>query len=248
MESNGNYDRWNQLRRHQCGCLVKARMIHLDSCQRFNPECTCPVTSAFLLSSACAHTVGMAKLCCAGVPNDGKLNWCTCYTIHDTDRCCHCLCSLFYSVCFLPIILGAIVSAALLFLALDLWTFLLWALTCGCCGTPLKFAYANELNSFSENDERVIACKESRSRRRDFNGRTTYGEWKNQVYYGRGRPCTCNLCLCFPCYQDLHGIDATSDDADDGVYKYYVPSFVDSGDEEGRAGMNRFYRVDKEEE
>ena len=245
---NSNYDRWNELRRQKCGCLIKHRVIVLDSCECFHPDCTCPVTSAWFLSLACSHALGMAKLRCTGVPNDGTLNYCACFTIRDEDKCCQFLCSLLYSLCLLPIILWGIAMAVTVFFLVDFWAFLFWALTCGCCGTPLKFAYANELNSFSENDERVIACKADRSTRSNFSGARTYGEWKNQVYFGRGRPCTCNLCLCFPCYQDLHGRDSTSEDADDGVYKHYFPEFVAVGSDDEKGTTTECFRVDKYKE
>ena len=153
--------------------------------------------------------------------------------------------SVFYSVCMGPIVLGVILEALLVFLILDLPILLFWCLTCGFFGRacPLKFSYTNELNRYDENDERIVACKESRSRSENWKGVVTYGEWKNPIYYGRGRPCKCNLCLCFPCYQDLHGKDAESDAADARHYPYYYPSYIENQESDDRAGMSRCYRV-----
>ena len=118
--------------------------------------------------------------------------------------------------------------ALLMGLLTDLPIALAWLLSGGCCGKlcPLPCAYANELNTISENDERAVFCMQSRGRNERF-GTVTYTAWRDVAFFGRGRPCSSNCCLLFPCYQDLQGCDATLDANDRDTYELYYPKFCE---------------------
>ena len=73
---------------------------------------------------------------------------------------------MWYSLCFLPIIIVGVFTNLLASLFIDFPVLLAWLLTGGFFGRmcPLQFAYANELNGWAENDERAIIRKDSAKR------------------------------------------------------------------------------------
>jgi len=228
MAEIDTFDRYNQLRQSSCVCL-KARRIDLVCCCK-NSECeTFPLACPSLTTFICAMTFGWIKIgCTRKIPNSNTYMEWTCCKIRQENTCILCFIGILHTICCAPIFIFSLISLIGGFLIIDVPFYLFWCMTCACFGKmwPLKYVYINQLNNYHENDEPPVVVQEQYTVKTNMNGVTTYSDKPfSETYWGRGRPCTCNLCLLCSCYQDLHGIDAHEEEKDKS-YEWYIPKFV----------------------